>query len=99
MAKKSLSTRDYSDELERYWATILRAWEEHGDKHAIIECDLERQQVAAYPAKEYIAGLSARTRQETQRLHDRTVGEGSMMVFIRDNEHRVLRSYVFSRDD
>lgn len=89
--------RDYSIEIESYWATIERAWDEHGDKHPIIECDLAKRQVAAYPAREYIRGLSDRTRRATQRRYDRAVREGSMMVFIRDSDNRVLQSYVFSR--
>ena len=88
---------DYSIEIDWYWATIERAWNEHADKHPIIECDLAKGQVIAYPAKEYIGGLSDRTRQETQRCYDRTVREGSMMLFIRDSEKRILQSYVFHR--
>ncbi len=89
--------RDYSTEIESYWATIERAWNEHADKHPIIECDLAKGQVIAYPAKEYIGGLSDRTRQETHRLYDRTIREGSMMLFIRDSGKRILQSYVFRR--
>ena len=89
--------RDYSAEIDSYWATIERAWNEDVDKHPIIECDLAKGQVIAYPAKEYIGGLSDRTRQETQRCYDRTVREGSMMLFIRDSEKRILQSYVFHR--
>ena len=31
--------RDYSDEIDRCWTTIECAWNEHADKHPIIECD------------------------------------------------------------
>ena len=89
--------RDYSTEIDSYWPTIERAWNEHSDKHPIIECDLAKGQVIAYPAKEYIGGLSDRTREETWRCYDRTVREGSMMLFIRDSEKRILQSYVFHR--
>ncbi len=89
--------RDYSSEIDSYWATIERAWNDHADKHPIIECDLAKGQVIAYPAKEYIGGLSDRTRQETQRCYDRAVREGSMMLFIRDSDNRILQSYVFRR--
>ena len=52
--------RDYSDEIDSYWPTIERAWTAHSDKHPVIECDLAKGQVVAYPAREYIAGLSDR---------------------------------------
>jgi hypothetical protein len=96
--EKSL-IRDYSTEIDSYWETIERAWNEHADKHPIIECNLAKRQVIAYPAKEYIGGLAARTRQETQRCYDRTLREGSMMLFIRDSENRILQSYVFHRTE
>ncbi len=88
--------RDYSTEIELHWGTIERAWNDHADKHPIIEFDLAKGQVGAYAAKEYIAGLSDRTREETRQCYDRTVREGAMMLFIRDSENRVLKSYVFS---
>ena len=87
--------RDYSSEIDSYWATIERAWNDHADKHPIIECDLAKGQVVAYSGKEYIEGLSDRTRQETQRTYDRAVREGSMMLFIRDSDNRILQSHVF----
>jgi len=89
--------RDYSSEIDSHWATIERAWNDHADKLPIIECDLAKGQVIAYPAKEYIGDLSDRTRQETQRCYDRAVREGSMMLFIRDSDNRILQSYVFRR--
>ena len=96
--EKSL-IRDYSAEIDWYWATIERAWNEHADRHPIIECDLAKRLVIAYPAKEYVADLSDRTRQETQRCYDRTVREGSMMLFVRDSENRILQSYVYRRTE
>jgi hypothetical protein len=89
--------RDYSTEIDLYWPTIERAWNDHADKHPIIECDLAKRRVYAYTAKEYIAGLSDRTREDTEQRYERTVRDGSMMVFIRDSDNRVLQSYVFSR--
>ena len=89
--------RDYSDEIDSCWDTIERAWNAHADKHPIIELDLALEKVFAYPAKEYIGDLSERTRQDTQRSYDRTVREGSMMLFVRDRDNRVLQSYVFCK--
>jgi hypothetical protein len=46
---------DYTRLIEEYWPTIMRAWEEHADKHPVIECDVVRRKVAAMPAKDYTA--------------------------------------------
>jgi len=50
--------RDYTPEINEYWPTIMQAWNEHADKHPIIECDLANKTVGAYPEKEYIDALS-----------------------------------------
>ena len=87
---------DYTEQIAEFWPTIMQAWDEHGDKHPIIECDVVRRKVAAMPAKEYIDGLAERTREATRREFEEITAEGGMMVFIRDSKNRVLRSHVFT---
>jgi hypothetical protein len=87
---------DYTEQIAELWPTIMQAWDEHGDKHPIIECDVVRRKVAAMPAKEYIDGLTERTREATRREFEEITAEGGMMVFIRDSKNCVLRSHVFT---
>ena len=89
--------RDYSAEIDRYWTTIERAWNEHADKHPIIECDLAKGLVLVYSANEYLDDLSDRTREKTRRLYNRTARQGSMMVFVRDGDNEILQSYIFQK--
>jgi hypothetical protein len=77
----------------------MRAWEEHAEKHPIIECDIVRRKVAAMPANEYIDGLTERTRELTHRHYNEITAEGGMMVFIRDTRNKVLQSHVFMPED
>jgi len=87
--------RDYTHEINEYWPTIMQAWNEHADKHPIIECDLANMTVAAYPEKEYIDALSERTRESARKEFDRIIAKGGIMVFIRDDENRKLKSFSF----
>ena len=89
-------TPDYTEQIAEYWPTIMQAWEDHGDKHTIIECDVVAQKVAAMPAREYIDGLSERTREATRRKYEEITAQGGMMVFILDSKNRVLQSQVFT---
>lgn len=91
--------RDYTDQIAEFWPTIMQAWQEHSDKHPVIECDLASRTVTAYPAQQYIDGLSERTQKSTHQEFERVVDEGGMMVFIRDSENRVLQSYSFTAVD
>jgi hypothetical protein len=90
---------DYTKLIEEYWPTIMRAWEEHYEKHPIIECDVVYKKVAAMPAKDYIDGLTERTREATHRHFNEITGQGGMMLFIRDSRNKVLQSHVFLPDD
>jgi hypothetical protein len=92
-------TRDYSKQIAEYWPTIMRAWREHGDKLPVIECDIIGRQVLAYPAKDYIDGLTARTRAGARRHYRQACASGGIMVFIRDSRHRILQSQVYSPDE
>jgi hypothetical protein len=86
---------DYTRLIEEYWPTIMRAWEEHADKHPVIECDVVRRKVAAMPAKNYIDGLTERTRETVHCQFSETTAQGGIMVFIRDSRNKVLQSHVF----
>ena len=46
-------------------------------------------------AKEYIDGLTERTREAVRRQFNEITAQGGMMVFIRDNRNKVLQSHVF----
>ena len=90
---------DYTEQIVEFWPTIMRAWDEHGDKNPIIECNVVSRKVAAMPAEEYIDGLTERTRQFARRQFEETMAKGGIMVFIRDSKNRVLRSHVFTPGD
>ena len=88
--------RDYTEDTAEFWPTILQAWHDYADESPVIECDIVNRQVLAWPAREYINGLSARTRQVTHRQFRRACAAGGIMIFIRDSKHRVLQSQVYT---
>ena len=91
--------RDYTDQVAEYWPTIMRAWHAYADKRPVIECDIVKRQVLAWPAQEYINGLSARTREVTRRQFRRATAAGGIMIFIRDSKNRILQSQVHMPDE
>ncbi|MEN9974419.1 MAG: hypothetical protein RLZZ282_425, partial [Verrucomicrobiota bacterium] len=34
-------TPDYTEQIAEIWPTIMQAWDEHGEKHPIIECNMD----------------------------------------------------------
>ena len=87
--------RDYSKQIEKFWPTIMQAWEAHAEKHPVIECDVVGKKVRVYPSGEYIDSLSERTRETTHQEFVRTDEEGGIMVFILDTKNKVLQSQCF----
>ena len=91
--------RDFAEQIAEYWPTIMRAWHDFADKRPVIECDIVKRQVLAWPAEEYINGLSERTREAARREYRRTTAIGGIMIFIKDSKNRVLQSQVYVPDD
>ena len=90
---------DYTEQLAEYWPTIMRAWHDYADKRPVIECDIVKRQVLAWPAQDYINSLSARTREAARRQYRGASAVGGIMIFIKDSKNRVLQSQVYVPDD
>jgi hypothetical protein len=92
-------TSDFEKKIAEFWPTIMQVWDEHGDKHPVIKCDVVLRKVAALPAKEYLNGLSDRSREAALRQYERITAEGGMMIFVSDSANRTLQSHVFTVGD
>ena len=65
----------------------------------IIEFEPNRIRIIAYSAEEYIDGLSDRTRDQSKKQYREACVTGALMVFVRDEQKEILRSYIFPRDE
>ena len=88
-------TDEYSEKINEYWDEITGMYIAFEHKKPIIEFDLNRMRIIAYPAEEYLDGLSERTREQTKKQYQKAAATGALMVFVRDEEKEVLRSYIF----
>jgi hypothetical protein len=86
----------FADHIAESWPTIRRAWDDHRDKHPILECDVAGRTVAAFPARQYMDTLSERTRDATRRQFARVERTGGTIIFVRDRSSQVLQSRVFT---
>lgn len=90
---------EYSEKINKYWDEITGMYILFEDKKLIIELEPNRIRIIAYPAEEYLDGLSERTREQTRKQYQKANATGALMVFVRDEEKEVLRSYIFPRAD
>ncbi|MFH1146306.1 MAG: hypothetical protein V1736_01200 [Pseudomonadota bacterium] len=85
----------YVEKIIEAWNTVSHAYTVYEHKKPIIEYELPHGIVYAYPAKEYIDSLSARTRDQARQQYEEVSEARKFMVFISDTDKKVLRSYVF----
>ncbi len=85
--------------IDEYWNEITGMYVTFEDKKSIIEFEPNRIRIIAYPAEEYLDGLSDRTREQTKKQYREASVTGALMVFVRDEQNEVLRSYIFPRAD
>ncbi len=89
----------YLTKIHEHWNEITGMYVHFEDKKPIIEFDPNRIRIIAYPAEDYISGLSYRTRDKTMKQYRKAVATGSLMVFVRDELNKVLKSYIFPEAD
>lgn len=82
--------------LRKRWDALTCMYVAFEDRAAMLEFDVVTGQIRAYPARDYLAELSGRTREETKKQYKKAVAEGALMVFVRDASKEILRSYIFA---
>lgn len=89
----------YLQKIDEYWHEITSMYLTFEKKRPIIEFDPNRIRIFAYPAKEYINCLSDRSRSHAEKLYREASSNGAIMLFVRDEQEQILRSYIFPRDE
>jgi hypothetical protein len=89
----------YLKKIDKYWNEIIAMYLTFHDKRPIIEFDPNRIRILACPADEYLDVLSDRTRDDAKNAYREASAIDSIMLFVRDEKKKVLRSYIFPRSD
>lgn len=89
----------YAQKIDEHWPEITGMYLAFEDKKPIIEFEPNRIRIIAYPAEDYIDGLSGRTRDQTRKQYREASANGALMVFVRDEQKQIMRSYIFPRAD
>ena len=95
MKKPGPKPDPYLKKIRKHWNAITGMYITFEDRKPMIEFDVVGGQIRAYPAMEYLEDLTDGTRDLAKKQYKKAVAEGALMVFVRDEAKRVLRSYVF----
>ena len=88
-----MATDPYWNILRKNWHHIYHLYEMHADKLPVMLYDIQERRVYAYPYKSYRAGLSERSQTSLKEQYKNANANGMVVVFIRDNKKRKLKSY------
>lgn len=83
----------YLDILYEQYDKLLRLYKRFEDKKPIMLFDIQEQRGYAYPYNAYKATLSKRSQNVLTEQYEAAQKKNQMVVFIRDNKKRQLRSY------
>ena len=98
--KRAMSKSDpYLRKLHQHWDILTEMYAAFEELAPMMEFDVTSGQIRAYPAKDYLDGLTDRTREQTKKQYEEAVAKGDLMVFVRDESERILRSYVFPLEE
>jgi hypothetical protein len=89
----------YMTKIHEYWNETTGMYAHFEEKKPIIELEPNSNRIIAYPAEDYIGNLSYRTRDKTMKQYRKALATGALMVFVRDELNKVLKSYIFPKAD
>lgn len=81
--------------IDEQWLNIIMVYETFKDKKPIIEYDVTHEKIYSYPANEYIALLSQRTRERTKQQYKEAARKNQFLLFVKDFRNQTLKSYIF----
>ena len=83
--------------IHECWNEITGMYAHFENKKPIMELEPNSGRIIAYPAEDYIGNLSYRTRDKTMKQYRKAVATGALMVFVRDELNKFLKSYIFPK--
>ncbi len=79
-------------EIDKHMAPLQLLYRQFADRKPVMEIIFPAGQTAAYPYSEYCKTLSARSRQMLREEYRDANENGEMVVFVRDENEKVLKS-------
>jgi hypothetical protein len=80
--------------IDEQWDNILMMYNLFADKRPVMQYEVQGQKIVAYPYREFKADLNQRSQELLERQYRSAQANNQMVLFVRDNEKRVYRSYV-----
>lgn len=87
---------DFFNIIDEYMPHIQLFYSQFADKKPVMELSLPSEKIYAYPYTEYMKMLGKRSQEILKKEYQDAIKSNKMVVFIRDNEAKVMKSASFS---
>lgn len=93
------TTDDFFDIIDEHMGHIQLFYKKFADKRPVMEVSLPSGKIYAYPYTEYLKTLSERSQKMLEKEYKEAIKNNKMVVFVRDNEEKVLKSHSFTIEE
>src|SRR5262245_23553030 len=91
--KKPLPPDPYWEVVQSLIQNILTIFESYRDKNPVMLFDMQEHRIYVYPYPEFKNDLSERSQRLLQDQYAQAMTDDTIVVFVRDNDHKKLISY------
>lgn len=90
----------YSDMILEHWNGIIGLYKQFEDKNKnpVMLFDIQEQKIYSYPYDEFKKALSKKSQELLKTQYEKAAANDHLVIFVRDNEKKKLRSYTFSKE-
>ena len=89
------TTKDFYTIVDNYMGHIQLFYKKFKDKKPVMELSLPSHKIYAYPYSEYLKMLNESSQKMLTKEYNEAIKNNKMVVFVRDNEEKVLKSSSF----
>jgi len=89
------TNEDFYEVIDEYMDRIQWFYHKFSDKKPVMELSLPSRKIYAYPYTEYLKTLSEKSQKMLKKEYSEAVKNKEMVVFVRDNKEKVLKSWSF----
>ncbi|MBU2227214.1 MAG: hypothetical protein KJ936_06035 [Proteobacteria bacterium] len=89
---KMSTNEDFFGILDRYIGHVQILYKRYAEKQPIMELSLPSCKIYAYPYADYLKTLSKKSQEILKEEYYTAINHNKMVVFVRDNNERVLKS-------
>ncbi len=84
--------------VQENWPHIRAAYRQFEDKKPVVLYDIQESRIYVYPYADFLRDLGEKSQGILKDQYQRAIQDNTIVVFVRDNEQRMLVSFSLDYD-